>query len=402
MTSIVSKAVSEPFNGSRQNTIIHCKIGNNSSYSQTETNQTVHRKSHYNINQRSHSIQASNKNYQIEARASKNHRGEEERDCSDFIDDHRSTKHQKENTQNRSKKDRKIAKLQQKEKNRKSKKQMRREKKDRKLAQKIQDIEKQAFQKSSLDRVYKAMMLTNLGKAILVVERIIRLVESMKIANDLFKFGMRAVAKDDMVYFAEQLLAKQEEFKAKEIPFEVDIGYHYTSEESMNAIQTNGLMTKEDRIKNNIHVQSKGNIFGDGVYTANNPTSFMKFGRVGLIVARLKGKTIRIAKRLGKTHRKVANTIIGDKSAKSRWWWPEIDSLHEIVLQNSSQCLPLVRYDRKSLRGRPVQGWKPDAYIQIITESLKAVLDEIFNGHEVTRPPLLLPLCGGTPKIVRK
>ena len=96
------------------------------------------------------------------------------------------------------------------------------------------------------------MMVTRIGKAVLIVERILQVVESMKIANDLFKFGLRAVAKDDMVYFAEQLLAKQEEFKAKGAPFEVDIGYHYTTEASMNAIQTNGLMTREDRIKNNV------------------------------------------------------------------------------------------------------------------------------------------------------
>ncbi len=280
-----------------------------------------------------------------------------------------------------------------------------REEKDRKLAQQIQDAEERASQKLSLDRAHKIMMATNVGKAVLLVERVIQWVESIKGANFLFRFGLKPVAKDDMVRFAERMLAKQQEFKAKGIPFKIDIGYHYTSEESMNHIQTNGLMTREDRIKNKIEVQSKGAIFGDGVYTANNPTSFMKFGRVGLIVARLQGKTTRIAKqldkKLDKTPPKPATTIIGDKTANSLRQWPKSDSMHEIVLQNSSQCLPLIRYDRKSLHGAPVCDWKPADYILLMTECLRAILDEIFNGGKAGTPLPPLPLLSSASNSAR-
>jgi len=50
------------------------------------------------------------------------------------------------------------------------------------------------------------------------------------------------------------LLAKQEEFKADGLPFEVDIGHHYTDEKNMDDIRTNGLMTKEDRLNIKVHV----------------------------------------------------------------------------------------------------------------------------------------------------
>jgi hypothetical protein len=359
---------------------------NNDYHHPTEENQTRPETSHDNGTPRPHLTHLSNKNDRIDAFASKTYHDDRERTRSDSVDNNIVTYHRNGSARNRSKK----------EENRKSKKQKskaaeskRREEKDRELAQHLQDTEDRASQKSSLDREQNKMMATNIGKAVLAVERIIQLVESTKIANDLFDLGLESVVKDDMVFFAERLLVKQEEFKAKGIPSEVDIGYHYTGEASMDDIQTNGLMTREDRIKNKIHVASKGAIFGDGIYTANNPTSFMKYGRVGLIVARLQGKPVRVPGSLRKNHRTSGNTIIGDKSAKSRWRWPKSDSLHEIVLQSSSQCLPLVRYDRKALRkNRQKRNWDPDAYILDMADSLKVVLDEIVNGREAASRPL--------------
>ena len=118
----------------------------------------------------------------------------------------------------------------------------------------------------------------------------------------------------------------------------------------------------------------------------------MKYGRVGLIVARLQGKTVRVPKSLRKHQKKRGNTIIGDKSAKFRWRWPKSDSLHEIVLQSSSQCLPLVRYSRKSLR-KLLKNRNSDASILHIANSLMAVLNEIFNDPEATKPASVpLPL----------
>lgn len=296
-----------------------------------------------------------------------------------------------------SKKDHKLALSLQNEEHQKSKQQRKREEKDRKLAQKLCEKEERASQKRMLHRertAYTAMVATNVGKAVLAVERINELVDSLKVENNRFQFGLRSVGKETMVFFAEQLLAKQQKFKAQGIPFEVDVGYHYTDESSMNNIQANGLMTREDRLKKDIQARHRGAIFGDGIYTANNPISFQKYGKVGLIVARLQGKTVRVARSLRKEkYRSQGNTIVGDKTAVARWWWPGSDALHEIVLQTSCQCVPLVRYDRKSLRGSPFREWNPGDYLVYIADSLKAILDEIFNSHREAaskNPPKLV------------
>lgn len=262
------------------------------------------------------------------------------------------------------------------------------EEKDRKFAQSIQNMENKMQKKLSEERLHESMLemlQTNLGKAILLVERVIRFVESSEVAtDDKYKFAFKAVAKDVMVEFAERLLAKQDEFKAKKAPFKIDIGYHYTNEDNMSGIQANGLMTKKDRIKNKIKVSTHGSVFGDGVYTANNPTSFMDYGSVGIIVARIQGKPTRIAKSTptptfdSKKHKDLPNTIIGDKTATSLRKWPKSDSRHEIVLRESSQCVPLIRYDQSPLLGSQIDG--AVAHLGVVTESLKSIVDEVFNG----------------------
>ncbi len=382
MTSIALPRMSALSNTSRQKTTKLLTLDN----IQTEKRKNIGRAKFNDRVTTSRSLPTSNKNDRIDAKILKTVVDEDQQTCFKSSDEITDTKQQ-----------RKTASNTRKKKNRSSlNKQKRREETDRQLAQRIQNEEERVSQKLSLDRARQALMSTSIGKAILIVERVIGFLESVQLANDIFQFGLSPVAKDDLVFFAERLLSKQHEFKEKGIPFEVDIGYHYTSEESMKHIQANGLMTRKDRIKNNIQVQSKGAVFGDGVYTANNPTSFMKFGRIGLIVARLQGKPVRMAQQLCSKGRRSANTIIGDKTAKSLWRWPKSDEMHEIVLQHSSQCLPLIRYDRKSLRGHPVAGWKPDAYILLITESLNKILGEIFNGHKPIRPISPLPLCTDT------
>ena len=251
------------------------------------------------------------------------------------------------------------------------------EEEDRKFAQSLHFQEKLMSKKLADEQSQKAMMETNIGKAILLVERVVQLVES---SEGECKIGLRPVAKDDMVILAERLFAKQDEFKAKGINSKVDIGYHYTTEENMREIQVNGLMTKKDRIKNNIDVKTNGAVFGDGVYTANNPTSFKNFGSVGLIVARMQGKTIRIAERLDPTkHPKLPNTIIGDKKAKSLKEWRPYSLEHEIILQESSQCVPLIRYDKNVMLNHSI------IEMHILTASIETIVDEIFNAGETPK-----------------
>ena len=279
--------------------------------------------------------------------------------------------------------------------------------KDRILAQLLQREEDRARlrQRANAYSEHFGMMTTTFGRAVMAVERIVRLVELMKIgveSNDLKQLGLECVAKNDMVYFAERFLAKHEEFRANGIPCVVDIGYHYTNKTSMNCIQKHGLMTEQDRTSSNIQVAKTGAIFGDGIYTGNNPMSFQKYGSVGLIVARLKGKTVRVPQSLQSFQGgEVGNTIIGNKKAKSRSRWPKSDHLHEVVLQSSSQCLPLLRYNREALLAAPQNPNstnRGEAYVLLFADSLNMALDELFFDYAAVgfNTTLFLPPSAAT------
>jgi hypothetical protein len=49
----------------------------------------------------------------------------------------------------------------------------------------------------------------------------------------------------------------------------------------MDNIRTYGLMTKAERTQGNVVAASRGAVFGDGIYTANNCKNFSNFGPAG-------------------------------------------------------------------------------------------------------------------------
>ena len=126
---------------------------------------------------------------------------------------------------------------------------------------------------------------------------------------------------------------------------------------------------------------------------ANNPTAFSNYGTAGLIV--ILGKTIRIPGSLSGYYTtdarvKDANTIIGDKNATPSSAWPATDSYHELVLKDSSQCLPMIKYtkhDRNTYADRRSGGRENYSIIQKLTVSLQKVIDEVFN-KDATPPTL--------------
>ena len=242
--------------------------------------------------------------------------------------------------------------------------------------------ETRKFQKEEQD-----MKTTKIGRAVLAAERITNLVDSIKIGpKGLKQLGLEPVSRDDMVFFAERLLSEQDKFKGMGVNSTIDIGYHYTDKSSLENIQTRGLMTSADRIKKNIRATSHGASFGDGIYTGNNPTTFMNYGNVGLIVARLQGTTQRMAGTIGgqntTTSATAINTVIGDKTATSVGRWPKSDTSHEIVLKSSSQCLPLVRFNQEPLfKKNQVQTVSAEAYVHQVADIMQSVVDDIFNSQ---------------------
>ena len=107
------------------------------------------------------------------------------------------------------------------------------------------------------------------------------------------------------------------------------------------------------------------------------------------------GKTIRIPGSLSGYYTtdarvKDANTIIGDKNATPSSAWPATDSYHELVLKDSSQCLPMIKYtkhDRNTYADRRSGGRENYSIIQKLTVSLQKVIDEVFN-KDATPPTL--------------
>lgn len=102
----------------------------------------------------------------------------------------------------------------------------------------------------------------------------------------------------------------------------------------------------------------------------------------GLLCARLKGKVVRAAYQLPyNQHSTVdAHTIVGDKftgiaagKQVDNEGWPIDDSYHEIVLRHSSQCLPMIKFDRQ-LRSHK----DGKECIRFIKKELKGIL-KLFN-----------------------
>lgn len=179
----------------------------------------------------------------------------------------------------------------------------------------------------------EAMFATISGRATMFVQAVLELANQFEAtlpAN--VQANLRAVNRDDMVYFAERLLKTQEKLKTQNRDTSVDVGYHYTkSEECMTRIRVDGLMTRTERDAAGIPRVFNGAAFGEGIYTGNNPTSYSSYGPIGVVVARLKGTT---TTNTG-TSSDQADTVIGKIGA--------VDEI--VVLRNSRCCLPLIEYD---------------------------------------------------------
>ena len=102
----------------------------------------------------------------------------------------------------------------------------------------------------------------------------------------------------------------------------------------------------------------------------------------GLLCARLKGKVVRAARSLPyNQHSTVdAHTIVGDKftgvaagKQVDNEGWPIDDLYHEIVLRHSSQCLPMIKFDRQLRSNKDGK-----ECIRFIKKELKGIL-KLFN-----------------------
>jgi len=145
-------------------------------------------------------------------------------------------------------------------------------------------------------------------------------------------------------------------------------------------------------------------VFGDGIYTATNPFAFRHFGDTGLLVAVLLGNTARVPYTADPKANLVGtiNTVIGNKSLRhlTGTLSEAIRYTDELVLQESKQCLPLMRFDTASVS---TQAGK-DA-VWMFQQELQRLLDKVFNKgvrtelqriHESATDPYAVRAGGGT------
>ncbi|GFH49955.1 hypothetical protein CTEN210_06431 [Chaetoceros tenuissimus] len=134
-----------------------------------------------------------------------------------------------------------------------------------------------------------------------------------------------------------RFLKQKKEFENDNVSSFIDVCFHYTNPACVASIRSTGLRCSQE------------GTFGPGVYTSDNPTAFANRGSVGLIVLRLQGKTTSTVFdrygynyecRYGKSHlEEGVNTVLGNKNQHRG------DDYKEVVLQSSSQCVPIIIFD---------------------------------------------------------
>jgi hypothetical protein len=75
------------------------------------------------------------------------------------------------------------------------------------------------------------------------------------------------------------VFATQQEFYRNGKDTHVDTGYHYTHSVNMASIKQSGLLSVQERAQlSSPSANTNGSLFGDGIYTGNNPFSYHMFG----------------------------------------------------------------------------------------------------------------------------
>ena len=181
------------------------------------------------------------------------------------------------------------------------------------------------------------------------------------------------------VYMAEQIMKAQDRFFQEGRPTHVDVGYHYTQPCHVDSIACTGLLSLSERRDHGIVAKCNGSSHGDGIYTAPNPSRYQRRGEIGVMAARLKGKSS-----LSSRHREGPgneNSVMVVKK-NSR---PVEEYL--TVLQQSCQCLPVFQFTSNMILPY-YNGYIGNQIIQEYHCGLQQLFDKYFNSG---RDPVLSP-----------
>ena len=205
------------------------------------------------------------------------------------------------------------------------------------------------------------------GIAILLMESLVTLLETHQ------SHGIVPLNGNNAVFWAERLIKCQTKFKKQRKPTRLDIGYHYTSNNFIEGISYEGLMTIHDRTKaKHANTQNRA-YFGNGIYLANNPYAFQRYGPHGIMVAVLIG-TMHDMGTNNATTAQPCDTIIGNKRSTDAPFY------NEIIPRRSCQVLPLVRFERDKV----LNDTNAADALWSVHDHLQALLDQYFNEGQPT------------------
>ena len=227
--------------------------------------------------------------------------------------------------------------------------------------------------KKRLEVETKAMATSSDGKATMFVGKLISFVNELKgnLPKSLAS-KINIIAEDDLWLLAKKFFDQQAEFAQNGIPTNISVGFHYTDAPNIETISWRGLLSKPEREARSVDTHKyPGSSYGEGIYTASDPSSSSQYGDTGLIVARLAGKSA--AYDDSKCHTDQYEK--GNHSIQCNGNW--------LVLEKTSQCLVLAQFSKEmgvALSSKNSRGTKSRKKKEAILCDLPGKLLKLFES----------------------
>jgi len=199
------------------------------------------------------------------------------------------------------------------------------------------------------------------------------------------RHGFRLFDIEKLESFFHSMLLRQMQLDEIGADAACDVAYHHTSSSNIESINRHGLLPRDEHQSKGIMPANKhGVTFGTGIYTCEKPKVFSRYGDKCLVLARLKGKGVRVpVQAKDESIPDDANCIIGNKFSHplslNACAWPECDDYsNEVVLRSASQCAALIHFSEAKKC--------PASCISLLQDGVQVILDGLFNHNRRRNP----------------
>lgn len=159
-------------------------------------------------------------------------------------------------------------------------------------------------------------------------------------------------------------LSQQESFIHLDRDSKVTLAFHYTDEKQADKIQRRGF-TETKKLG--------GTDFGNGIYLSTRPDGLCFRGDVGMVVAIVRGKAVRVGS--GDSTDDTIDTVVGNKKMRN-YRVRSVDTpvfLDETVVKKGTQCLPLLAFPAAIVQRDDMTD------LGVCCEALQRLVDVHFN-----------------------